>query len=137
MRDDIPSFHDGLLTGIQLIGKDVHLSLRRVNGELWLVTLIGVMSLQMEDFRQGNIVLDVCISHRRPHEKELLDRLFTPPHPSAAQGYQHAHARFLETQIDLVETGRAVMVSIIPAYGADLVAFAEGITARIVDTEVG
>lgn len=134
MPTEIPSFHDGYLIGIQLLDKEVRLSLKRYNGERWEIVLMGVETLQIDDFRQGNIIdLFEVICNARP-DADLLERLYGRPHPLAHQKYHDAHASLIEQKAALVEGGQAILLSIIPAYGADLVALASGISATQLTT---
>ncbi len=133
MFDTPPNFHDGYLTGIQLLDREVRLSLTRYNDERWLVTLAGVEALHIDDFREGNIVssLDV-IQNERP-ETELLERLFLSPHLEAPQSYKDDHMAAIEARVARVLAAEAAVVSISPVYGADLVAFVTGVRAVRLD----
>ncbi|TCM40530.1 hypothetical protein EDF59_1042 [Novosphingobium sp. ST904] len=77
----------------------------------------------MEDFRQGNTISMVeVVSGQVPYEHFGLERLFRPPHPSAAEEYQRAHAAIVERQSARIADGDVSMVVIVPSYGADLIA---------------
>lgn len=130
MFEVIPNFHDANLVGIQLLNKDVCLLLTRYNGEHWEVIMSGVEALQMDEFREGNIVSNFEVIHGTWPETDLLERLFIPPHPATDQKYLDAHALLLEGKSALVAAGHAAVISIVPSYGADLVAFIGGISAK-------
>lgn len=135
MFEVIPHFHDANLVGIQLLNKDVRLFLTRYNGEHWEVILSGVKALQMDEFREGNIVSSFEVIHGTCPETDLLERLFIPPHPAADQKYLDAHALLLQEKSVLVAAAHAAVISIVPSYGADLVAFVGGISAKKLDAD--
>jgi hypothetical protein len=78
------SYHDGFLDGILADDEEkvVHLSLRTVLGESYLVTLRHVVALHVQNFREGNVVLTLRVlsSDRawREHgiRRVLKDQLF-------------------------------------------------------------
>ncbi len=130
MSCEIPTFHDGNLTGVSLAVQAVRLSLTRENGELWEVALTGVTSLHMDDFREGNIIGAFEIVRGLRPDRELLERLFRGPHSAAPSKYHQDHARLLDAKADQVEAGEAAIVSITPSYGADFVAYAKGVEVK-------
>jgi hypothetical protein len=92
---------------------------------------LRLKALQIEDFRQGNIVsLVEIIAGHPPHAAIELDRLFAAPHPSAAAQYHEAHAGVLNRQIERIESGQTKLVVILPSYGADLLAICREVTCR-------
>lgn len=133
MSADTPNFHDAHLVGIQLLEGEVRLSLTRYNGQRWEVGLHGVKALLMDDFRLGNIISVFQIVQGSRPDYELLERLFPGPHPAAAQQYLTADASLLEAKAALVEAAQAAVVSIVPSYGADLVAYVSGVSATQVE----
>ncbi|WP_441707066.1 hypothetical protein [Hyphomicrobium sp. 2TAF46] len=131
---NIPSFHDGNLTGVQLAEGQVTLTLKRVDGQMYELVLSSVQALQMDDFREGNIINRLRVIQGSVPHSEILERLFPPPHPSAAENYHAAHAKSLQTKALKVEAGEAVVILIDPSYGADLVAFCDRITITALTT---
>lgn len=129
MTQDLPSFHDGYLSGIVLKQKDAVVNLQRSDGSQYELTLCGLKSLQVENFRDGNIVFCLeVITGTAPNavvRDEAMRRLFPAPHPSAAANYQQAYAAFIESQLANLARGEAVLVIIRSSYGADLMAFCE------------
>ncbi|WP_420381431.1 hypothetical protein [Novosphingobium sp.] len=119
----IPSFHDAKLIGVALDGKRATLIVMQVNGEKWQVAIHDVQALQMDEFREGNIIsyFEAVSGEKVP--RNVLEILFTPPHPSAAEEYHAAHARLLDAKSALVQAGEAVLVMITPSYGAEFAAF--------------
>jgi len=94
-----------------------------VNGPEYELLLEGLEALHVEDFREGNIIsLVEIVTGHPPHADTDFDRLFVPPHPSAAEQYHDAHALVLKRQIARIENGETSLVLIVPSYGADLLA---------------
>ncbi|MGN6422498.1 MAG: hypothetical protein ACTHLA_04215 [Asticcacaulis sp.] len=127
---EIPSFHDGYLIGIQVLEKDVRLSLTSYNGEAWEIELTGVEGLHMDDFQQSNIISHAEIIQNTRPDALIMERLFPGPHPSVDQQYQDAYSAFLEKKMVAIEAGQAMVMSIEPSYGADFVAYASGVSAK-------
>jgi len=123
MAPKVPHFHDGLLTGIVLGENKATVFLRQSTGDEYTLTLSGLEILQMEDFRQGNIISMVeVVCGQFPYEHSGLDRLLPPPHPAAVKQYHDEHAAIIDRQIARIATGDASLVLIVPSYGADLLA---------------
>lgn len=122
-----PTFHDGLVTGLRLAGDGGVIYLTHLGGAEWRLVLAGVQALQMDDFRQGNIISAVWVINGTRPDPALLERLYPGPHPSAAAEYHQAHAALMSAKAAMVERGEAVLLVIEPSYGADLVAFCAGI----------
>jgi hypothetical protein len=123
MAHAIPDFHDGLLTGIVLGSDTATILLQQTTGEEYTLTLAGLEALHIEDFRQGNAISMVeVVCGQAPYEHSGLQRLFGPPHPSAAEQYHLAHAAVVKRQSARIAAGDVSMVVIVPSYGADLIA---------------
>ncbi|GGB58384.1 hypothetical protein GCM10010833_11460 [Blastomonas aquatica] len=104
----------------------------RSDGSGCEVLLNGVDALQMDDFREGNIVVYFGTTTRQhPGRLNDLARLYTPPHPSAAAEYHEAHAGLLDRKVDAVISGELVFVEMSPAIGADLVATCAQVSCRV------
>jgi hypothetical protein len=121
MSDTHPSFHDGYVTGIQLSEGRAIVALERINGDLWQMTASGVTALQLDDFRQGNIISHVGVLCGVSPGRQALERLFPGPHPNAAQEYHEVHSKLLLEWAAVVEARDATVVEISPSYGADLI----------------
>lgn len=123
MVSEIPHFHEGLLTGVVLGDKTATVFLQQSSGEEYKLLLSGLGALQMEDFRQGNIISMVeVVTGRLPYEHAGIERLFVPPHPAAARQYHEAHASVVAQQLSRIAGGEAALVVIVPSYGGDLLA---------------
>lgn len=121
--ETIPHFHDGYVMGIRLQEKAATICLRQVDGSNFDVVLNDLEALQIEDFRQGNIISMVeVVTGRTPYEHTNFNKLFPPPHLSAASQYHESHAAFIERQVARIEKGEVCLVIIVPSYGAELMA---------------
>jgi len=135
MAPEVPHFHDGSLDGIILGENSAKVFLRQSTGEGHTLTLSGLETLQMEDFRQGNTISMVeVVSGRLPYEHSGLERLFVPPHPSAAEEYHAAHAEVMRKQSARIAAGEVSLVVIVPSYGANLLAICRTISLTSRDT---
>jgi hypothetical protein len=130
----IPSFHDGHVTSIVLGEKAATLGLKKSDGLDFELLLSGVEALQVEDFRQGNIVLELqVIAGRDPKVvgiDEYLERLFPSPHAKAASKYHETHSAFLAARIAKIISGEAALVIVTPSYGCNLVAYCTAAVLR-------
>ncbi|MEM6907296.1 MAG: hypothetical protein AAF494_01350 [Pseudomonadota bacterium] len=123
--------HDATFDGLVMQGKDCRLFFSRSNGNGYEVLLNGVDALQMDKFREGNIVVYFGTTTREhPNSLDGLPKLYTPPHPSAAAEYHEAHKRLLEQKVDAVVSGELIFVEMSPAIGADLVAICESVSCK-------
>jgi len=131
-----PSFHDGYLISISVGDKRAALGFKKSDGSQYELVLDGVEHLCMDDFREGNIVMDLeVITGRDPagYDNDLrLARLFMAPHPNAEPRYHEAHASFLASRIERIKSGEAVLVTVSPSYGAELVAYCASVRLRAV-----
>lgn len=79
-------YHDGQLDGLLVNeDKEVLLAVRSIDGERRLVRLCGVEHLNVDEFRQGNIVVDMYVmskellSSSAEFSKLVASKLFIPP----------------------------------------------------------
>ena len=59
MRTDFPEFHDGWFDGIRVSEDVATLYLRNLSGKERLLVLESVTVLRVDDFRQGNIIVEL------------------------------------------------------------------------------
>lgn len=134
MTPNLPSFHDGHFEGIMLGDDSATLSLARSDGTPFEVKMVGLDALQINDFRQGNIIFSLeVVSGRQPEREglaETMDRLFPALHPKAASSFHIAHAALLAAKLAAVASGQAALVSITSSYGADLVALCKTVECQ-------
>jgi hypothetical protein len=122
MRSELP-LHDAAFDGIVTSGKNVTLYFTQSSGVGCAVTLNEVSHLQLNDFRQGNVVILFEItSGEAPKTDIAFERLFGSPHPSAPPEHHAQSAEFVRSTLDAIEAGSLTFVEMQPAYGADLLA---------------
>lgn len=122
MKKELP-LHDAIFDGIVTSGRTSTLYLTRSNGVGCSVTLGGVDALQIDDFREGNIVVLFEITNgETPNPNINWERLFPSPHPSAGKAYQVKHAEFVKSKLLAIEDGELTLIEMQPAFGADLLA---------------
>lgn len=131
MIEELP-LHDATFDGLVVQGKDCRMFFSRSDGSGCEVLLSGVDALQMDDFREGNIVVYFgTIRLDDPGRPSNLARLYTPPHPNASAEYHEAHAGLLERKVDAVVSGDLIFVEMSPAIGADLVATCKQVSYKV------
>ena len=131
MSDTFLDFHDGRLTGVRLFEQSAILYLRRFDDSEHELTLEGLESLEMSDFRQGNIVQTVeIVTGSLPYEHAGLQRLTGSPHPAAEAKYHEAATRILERESQRIARGETTLVIVHSSYGADLIAICRNAICR-------
>lgn len=125
MREEFP-LHDATFDGLVTHGKACTLYFIRSDGRGCEVQLTGVDAMQMDDFREGNIVgLFETTTGVPPSKTVDLERLYPAPHSSAAEEYHSKHTAFLDRKIRSIEACALTLVEMQPAVGADLLAVCE------------
>lgn len=125
----LPSFHDGLLCGLSVTETTATLSLVEVDGRRWSVELTGVRYLKADDFRQGNIVLDLEVVTGEPPPPRWLEKLLPAPHPKVAATYHDAHRSHIKGLEADIAAGVLTLVVLSPSYGCELWAICEACCA--------
>ena len=115
-----PCFHDALLTGVSLEDRRAIFAIDHVDGGKWRVVVNDVQALQIDEFREGNIISYFEVVTGTVPPREVLERLFSAPHPDAAKEYHDAYTKLLNDKVEAVLTGAAVMLLISPSYGAEV-----------------
>jgi hypothetical protein len=127
-------FHDGYLTGISLGERSACLGLKTDTGERYELDLIGVHRLRADDFRQGNIILDLeVITGRAPPVSEFnrqMERLDETPSADVAPSYHDARSSRIEKIFVQIVAGETTLVIVNPTYGCDLVALCSSAVLR-------
>lgn len=124
MPSPVRSFHDDHLTGIvTLPGKRCLLLVRSVDGTPHQVLLSGVERLRVDEFREGNVILDLEVVP--PEHCDREDALFglledgEPEIPSRAQ--------YVERLVERLRAGDARLVRLNPSYGCSLACVCSGL----------
>lgn len=121
----LPAFHDGLLCGLSVAETTATLSLVEVDGRRWAVELMGVRLLKADDFRQGNIVLDLAVVTGELPPHGWLEKLLPAPDPEVAARYHDAHRSHIEELEAGIAAGALTLVVLSPSYGCELWAICE------------
>jgi hypothetical protein len=108
-----PRLHDGLVRGLLLCAsKKVLIPIEATNGSSHCLVMHGVERLRMDDFRQGNIILDVTVSSGVKIEPEDVSYAYDLD--------DNATPLLMKTMDRLVQEGWLV-VRINPSYGCSAV----------------
>lgn len=128
----LTGFHDGKLESVAVADGTAVFGLVHVDGRRFKLNLSGVEALSINDFREGNIILELQVVAGSDFQRAgltpgdvraTLEVLFLRPHSNAASEYHEAYDNLLQSKLDLLEKGAAKLVILDPACGADLVAF--------------
>jgi hypothetical protein len=118
-----PRLHDGKLLAISSRDAVVELTVADVSHNRYRVVLDGVADFQANEFRQGNIILDVTISRGKDVGiTDLADLLFRG---MSLEEYEPLHERIVRESLYVVRLN--------PSYGCRLVAVAKHITIERVE----
>lgn len=127
MRHELP-LHDSILNGVVLAGKSARLHFVQTNLAPYVVELSGIDAMQMDDFREGNIVsIFEAIQGEEPSTEVGWDRLYPPPHPTAAEQYHQEYRELLRSKQAAIAAGKLTLVQMVPSLGADLLVVCESL----------
>jgi hypothetical protein len=113
-------FHDANFNGIMVEENKAELLFRLNTGIVVKLLLENLNRLLCNDFREGNIVLEMIMSSDISICEPLLDVLFPKP-----AGMLDQHYKFMEHTRNKLLKGELVILHIAPSYGGDLVALCE------------
>lgn len=134
-QEDISDFHDQHMVSVSLDDDTGTLGFKDRFGARSEVTLHLVEALLMNDFRQGNIVLDLEILEGEDalgaEAGQLLAQLFPEPHTAAPTEVHDRHRALIAGRTARLRSREAVLISISPSYGACLVAFCASISVTV------
>lgn len=123
--------HDASFNGMFLHGGSADLHFKCTDGASRVVQPSGLDAVQMDNFREGNIVSHFeAVSAEIPREFASWERLYPGPHPTAAREYHQKHFDFLQRKRDDIESGRLTVLLMSPAFGADLLAVCESVEIK-------
>lgn len=115
--------HDAYCDGLNLSGADCTLYFHRSDASTYQVELTGIDALQLDGFREGNIVsIFVTASGEETLASDALDLLYPPPHPNAAAEYHVKYAEFRRQKCSAIAAGELTFVEMQSSYGASLFA---------------
>ena len=120
-----PRLHDGSLEGFYVkADKSATLFVRDVNGVKYELELGSVEYLLANEFREGNIILDLTIERGKDCEVSLLRALFDSK-------YLETHPNFLVALQQRIEAEGLTLVSIDPSYGCSFLALCKTLIWRM------
>ena len=71
-----PDLHDGHLTGIQLVGtRTLELSCSSLDGERYVIRLLGLDRLRVDNFLEGNIIFEIAL-YEPPFPMSSVKKVF-------------------------------------------------------------
>jgi hypothetical protein len=109
-----PNFHDGYVDGVLVAEGSASIFLRTVSSEKFTIILRGVKSLVMNDFRQGNIILDLeWVDAMNISDSAILDYYSMPKGEAAV---------LRDRWIKEINGRQLHAIEISPSYGANLTA---------------
>ena len=121
-----PQLHDGLLEGIIVTNdKSSTLTLRDISGVRYELELGAVEYLCENDFREGNIILDLTVEWGKNCDVSLLRTLFS-------NKQLERHPGFLDALLQRIEAEGLALVSIDPSYGCSFLALCRTVNWRVV-----
>ena len=132
----IPTLHDACLVGISLSEKRAVLTAKTPDDKEWQIVIHGVDALLVDEFRDGNVIsfFEVYLQSEPP--RDIIERLFISPHPSAAPKYHQRYSELMDTKCRAVEAGELVLAWLAPVYGVEVVVLGSSLEALQVITEV-
>lgn len=120
-----PQLHDGFLEGIIVKNdKSAILTLRDLSGVRYELELGKVEHLCANDFREGNIILDLTIERGKNCDVSLLRTLYSSKHLERNPG-------LLDALLQRIEAEDLALVSIDPSYGCSFLALCRTIHWRV------
>ena len=116
-----PNLHDARLLGMFVSDNKIATVLfRSENGQRHELLLKEVEHLVANDFREGNIVLDVEIYDGESFDSRLISEIY-------GKNYPHCHPGFESEIRRKVKNDELKLVSVNPSYGCSLLCIAKNI----------
>lgn len=117
-----PKIHDSRLRGLLLTNDNrLFVSIFGANLGNKCLVLHGVEKLRCDDFRQGNIVLDVTVSSGDSIEIDDL---------AYAYGVDKSNAPFLHGSMDRLQAQKSLVVRLNSSYGCSFVSICQSLTVE-------
>lgn len=118
----VPEVHDAKVRGL-LVTNDSRLlvSIAGTDGSNKCLVFYGVERLRCDDFRQGNIILDVTVSSGESIDIDDLAYVY---------GVEKSNAPFLQSSMDRLQAQNRLVVRLNPSYGCSLVGICQSLTVE-------
>lgn len=118
-----PALHDGWLVGICAPGQDIiEITVEQLNHQRFNFVLEGVVEFQADEFRCGNIILDVTINRGKNARFDSLGQLKSPHGVYSADTLGKLFQRIIDEDLSVI--------LINPSYGCQLIGVARQIRLR-------
>ena len=118
----VPEVHDAKVRGL-LVTNDNRLlvSIAGTDDSNKCLVFHGVERLRCDDFRQGNIILDVTVSSGESIDIDDLAYVY---------GVEKSNAPFLQSSMDRLQAENRLVVRLNPSYGCSLVGICQSLTVE-------
>lgn len=111
----LDQFHDGFLDGIRVEygeSRRACLYVRTVEGDRFTATMDGVVALNMDGFKEGNIIFDVSVLAHNEIKSEHIVEVYDLPLEDEVR------SKMISKLLDRVAQDELNLVRIDPSYGA-------------------
>jgi hypothetical protein len=117
-----PNLHDSNLVSVESDQGKAIFTFRLVSGELIQAVFTNVKNLVCNDYREGNIVLDMTIEKNVRVTGHGLDKLFIPP-----MAMFEKYDTYIHSVKESIKSGKMMLVTINPSYGCDGMIYCENV----------
>ena len=113
---NLSELHDSYLIGLSVDReKRAQVTFELAGGRRAILILEDVEHLLANDFREGNIVLDILIQNSADYDERYLDQLF-------GKEYLAQNKAFKQSLGGKISCGELILVTVEPSYGCALIA---------------
>jgi len=117
-----PNLHDSNLVSVESYEDQATLKFRLVSNELIQAVFSNVNKLVCNNFREGNVVLDVTVERMVKISAHGLNKLFTPP-----RAMFEKYNAYIRSVNESIESGTMMLVTINPSYGCESIIYCESV----------
>jgi hypothetical protein len=117
-----PPLHDAKLYSICTENEIIKLGFTLADREQVYCSLINVKQFTCNNFKQGNIVLDLTLYKGEALNENIKDKLFSKP-----IGYNNKFERYIESVNCKLINNELILVVLNPSYGAEIISICEDI----------
>lgn len=116
-------FHDGFLDGLwtEKARNRVHIFLRTVHNKLFTVRVDGIVALNLNGFREGNVIFELSTLNGDEITPEHIEQVYEFPEGESG-------IRYRSRVIERVRSENLILLRISPSYGATCVALGHAVS---------